>query len=140
MLLFLAAALGVYVGIVYRGLTPTRAFWLSTFAVLSISSKEITAFVFIPCYIGLAWSGWKATRNHPEQTVAFWRSVAVGLLTGVLGYALLNIVYAPGCGGSKYYTGRSGRGSRRRYGQPHHGVSKCSISSRLHSPISGREG
>ena len=57
MLAFLAAALGVYLAIVYKGLTPSRAFWLSTFAVLSISSKEITAFVFVPLYLGLAWTG-----------------------------------------------------------------------------------
>ena len=46
MLSFLAAALGVYLVIVYKGLTPARAFWLSIFAVLSISSKDILAAVF----------------------------------------------------------------------------------------------
>jgi hypothetical protein len=95
MLAFLAAALGVYLAIVYRGLTPSRAFWLSTFAVLSISSKEIAAFVFVPSYLGLAWSGWKAARDSPGEMGRFWRSVAVGVVTGVVGYALLNIVYAP---------------------------------------------
>jgi len=96
MLAFLAAALAVYLLIVFKGLTPARAFWLSTFAVLSISSKEITAFVFVPSYLGLAWTGWRAMRNAPSGTDRYWRSVAVGLLTGVLGYALLNVVYAPG--------------------------------------------
>jgi hypothetical protein len=95
MLAFLAAALGVYLAIVYKGLTPTRAFWLSTFAVLSISSKELTTFVFVPSYLGLAWTGWRAARNSPGGIGLFWRSVVVGVLTGVLGYALLNIVYAP---------------------------------------------
>ena len=95
MLAFLAAALGVYLAIIYKGLTPARAFWLSTFAVLSISGKELTAFVFVPAYLGLAWTGWKDGRNSPGGTGRFWRSVVTGVLTGVLGYALLNIVYAP---------------------------------------------
>jgi hypothetical protein len=95
MLTSLAAALGVYLAIVYWGLTPVRAFWLSAFAVLSISSKEIAAFVFVPTYLGLAWTGWMRTRGSPDETGRFWRSVATGLLTGVLGYALINIGYAP---------------------------------------------
>jgi hypothetical protein len=95
MLTCLAAALGVYLAIVYQGLTPARAFWLSTFAVLSISSKEITAFVFVPSYLGLAWTGWWQTRDSPGERRGFLRSLAIGLLTGVLGYALMNIVYAP---------------------------------------------
>jgi hypothetical protein len=95
MLAFLAAALGVYLTIVSRGLTPARAFWLSAFAVLAISSKENVAFVFVPSYLGLAWAGWRAARNSADGTGQFWRSVTVGLFTGVLGYSLLNIVYAP---------------------------------------------
>lgn len=95
MLSSLAAALGVYLEIVSKGLTPARAFWLSTFAVFSISSKEIAAFVFVPSYLGLAWMGWMRTRESPDETGRFWRSIAVGLLAGVLGYAVINIVYAP---------------------------------------------
>ena len=90
-----AGALALFLRIVSDGLTPGRAFWMSLFAVFAISSKENAATVFVLPYLGLAWTGWRSSRASSEASARFWKSIAVGLLTGVIGYAMLNIVYAP---------------------------------------------
>lgn len=86
MLCFCAAALAVYLRIVYCDLTVRRGVVLSLLAVLAISSKELAAWLFVLPYAGIIYLSWGHHR----------RAVVAMLLTGVVGYALLNIVYAPG--------------------------------------------
>ncbi len=95
MLAFGAGALGAYLLIVAQGLTATRAFWLSVFAVLAISSKENIASAFVPPYLWIAWHGWCRRGRSPAEVARHRRAVVVGLVTGVVGYGALNIVYAP---------------------------------------------
>ncbi|HEX7008626.1 MAG TPA: hypothetical protein VF184_01505, partial [Phycisphaeraceae bacterium] len=96
MLAFCAAALAVYLRIVYLGLTPRRALALSALAVCAISSKELAGPVWVLPYLGLGWAQWQQSRHDPQDRRRFFQSVSVALVTGVAGYALLNIVYAPG--------------------------------------------
>ncbi len=87
MLAFSAAAIAVYVRILYLGLTTRRGVMLSLFAVCAVSSKELAGPMFVLPYLGLAWIAWK----QRDAIKPFCISVA----TGVVAYALLNIVYAP---------------------------------------------
>ncbi|HBE18534.1 MAG TPA: hypothetical protein DEG17_12950 [Cyanobacteria bacterium UBA11149] len=95
MLAFGAAALGVYLQIVYLGLTPLRGLWLSLFAVCAVTSKEMIGPMFILPYLAIGLVGWRATRDSAQERRQFLISVGATLVTAIVVYALLNVVYAP---------------------------------------------
>jgi hypothetical protein len=91
---FGAAALGVYVTSVFKGLNPLRAFWLSLLAVFTITAKELAGPMFVLPYVGLLWTEWRGTISQHDRSNLL-KSALVLIGTGVGGYILLNIVYAP---------------------------------------------
>jgi hypothetical protein len=91
---FGAAALGLYVTIVFKGLNPVRAFCLSLFAVFAVTAKELAGTMFVLPYVGLLWTEWRGTTSKSDRR-NFWRSALVLIGTGIVGYGLVNIVYAP---------------------------------------------
>ncbi len=92
---FLAASLGVYVLMLYQGITRTRGILLSLCAVCAITSKELAGPAYILPYLGLGWLLWKAARQDPTRRPALLRIAGASLATGVGSYLLLNVVYAP---------------------------------------------
>jgi hypothetical protein len=92
---FLAAALAVYVLMLYQGITLVRGVLLSLFAVFSISSKEMAGPTYVLPYLGLGWLIVLAVRERPERKAELVRVAVVSLATGVGSYLLLNVVYAP---------------------------------------------
>jgi hypothetical protein len=90
MIAFAALALGVYVRMLFVGLSVRRGVWFSIWAVLAISCKELAAPMFVMPFLGLIWL---AYRQHDDVAR---RTIRWSFLTGVIAYALLNIVYAPG--------------------------------------------
>lgn len=95
MFAFVAASLGLYVRIVYDGLTRARGVWLSILAVCAISAKEVAGPVYLLPYLGVGWLVWQAGRERAEERPALLRTVAATLAAGVGSYLLLNVVYAP---------------------------------------------
>ena len=87
---FGAAALGIYVTVVFGELTPIRAICLSLFAVLAITAKELAGPMFVLPYLGIIWNEWRVSNRRK-----FYKSVFLLLGTGIVAYACLNIVYAP---------------------------------------------
>jgi len=92
---FLAAALAVYVLMLYRGITLARGVLLSLFAVCSISSKEMAGPTFVLPYLGLGALLYAEGRRAPERRRELVRIASSSLATGVGSYLLLNVVYAP---------------------------------------------
>jgi len=90
MLAFSALALAMYARMLFWGLSVRRGVWFSVWAVLAISCKELAAPMFVLPYLGLIWLAYR------EQTPVARRTIRWSFLAGVIGYALLNIVYAPG--------------------------------------------
>jgi hypothetical protein len=100
-----AVALGLYHRMVHDGMTVRRAFWFSVWAVGALSSKELAAFMFvIPCAVlcarqllGVHPTGTTATETSCSRTSIWRRSIPVLVLlgTGIGGYLLVNVVYAP---------------------------------------------
>lgn len=96
MMIFLGAATGFYVFILYDGLSKWRGALLSLFAVCAISCKELAVPLFIFMYIGLAVRGWWESRGDREKRRRFLVDYCVAVGAGVGSYALINIVYCPG--------------------------------------------
>jgi hypothetical protein len=90
---FGAAALGVYVLIVFEGLTPLRAVSLSLLAVFAMTAKELAGTMFVLPYLGLIWT--ERRNSNLSERIKFWKSVSLLVGTGIVAYALLNIVYVP---------------------------------------------
>ncbi len=96
-----AISLAVYLRIIYIGWTPWRAFWLSIFAVCAMSSKELAGPMYVLPYLGLGWVAWRRSRlssaatdascSPPRAMTCFW----IAIVTGLISYAILNVVYAP---------------------------------------------
>ncbi len=95
MLAFLGASLGVYLRILYNGLTVRRGVWLSLLAVFAISSKENAGPVYLLPYLGLGWVVARECREDPARRAPLIRAVLSTLGTGVASYLVLNVVYAP---------------------------------------------
>jgi hypothetical protein len=89
MLAFAALALAMYVRMLFSGLSVRRGMWFSIWAVLAISCKELAAPMFVLPYLGLIWLAYR------EESVVARRTIRWSFLTGVIGYAALNIIYAP---------------------------------------------
>jgi hypothetical protein len=95
MLAFSALALAVYIRILFLGLTARRGIWMSIWAVFAISSKELAGPMFVLPYLGLIALLW---RDETRKRLGGDRAITAMVYcvaTGVFGYALLNIVYAP---------------------------------------------
>jgi len=90
MIAFSALALAMYVRMLFAGLTVRRGVWFSVWGVLAISCKELAAPMFVLPYLGLIWLAYR------EGNIVARRTIRWSFLTGVIGYALLNIIYAPG--------------------------------------------
>lgn len=95
MFAFVGASLGLYVWILFDGLTPARGVWLSILAVCAITAKEVAGPLYVLPYLGLGWLASKEARDRPSQRPALVRAVAASLAAGVGAYLLLNVVYAP---------------------------------------------
>jgi hypothetical protein len=91
---FAAAALGVYVTIIFKGLNSRRAFCVSLLAVCAISAKELAGPMFIFPYIGILWTEWRRVSSQDDRR-RLLKSAVVLMVTGVGAYVLLNIAYAP---------------------------------------------
>src|SRR5688500_2390827 len=90
MIAFAALALGVYMRMVFAGLSVRRGVWFSIWAVLAISSKELAAPMFVLPFLGLIWLAYGQHDDVARRTIRW------SFITGVVAYAMLNIVYAPG--------------------------------------------
>jgi hypothetical protein len=90
MIAFSALAVAMYVRMLFFGLSVRRGVWFSIWAVLAISCKELAAPMFVLPYLGLIWLA------YTQHTPVARRTIRWSFLTGVIGYAALNIVYAPG--------------------------------------------
>jgi hypothetical protein len=95
MLAFVAASMAVYGDIVSSGLSWRRGALLSLLAVFSVSCKELTAPVYVLAYAGLAVAGFVSTNSEPARRRRFLADLAITVATGLVAYALLNVVYAP---------------------------------------------
>jgi hypothetical protein len=89
MIAFSALALAMYVRMLFAGLSVRRGVWFSIWAVLAISCKELAAPMFVLPYLGLIWLAYR------EESVVARRTIRWSFVTGVVGYALVNIIYAP---------------------------------------------
>ena len=87
MLAFAAAALAVWVRIVTLGFSTRRGIVLALLAVFAVSSKELAAALFVLPYVSLAWIAFRIPAAR--------RPYVVSVVTGVVAYALLDVVYAP---------------------------------------------
>ena len=96
MIAFAALALGVYARMLFLGLSVRRGAWFSVWAVLAISSKELAAPMFVLPFLGLICIAWRDGDRQPGGREAARRAIRWSFLTGVVAYALLNVVYAPG--------------------------------------------
>ena len=96
MLAFCAAALAVYIRILYDGLTIRRGVLLSLFAVAAVSSKELAAPMFVFPYLALIVIAWRSRSNAADdKSRSPLKAIIIAIVVGVVAYALLNIVYAP---------------------------------------------
>lgn len=98
MFAFLLLWSALYARILVRGLTPARGVGLSLLAVFAITAKEQAATVFVLPYLALGWRVWRDAwpgAADDEARRALRRAVVGTLATGVVGYLLLNAVYAP---------------------------------------------
>lgn len=95
MLAFSAAALAVYMRMLFDGVTPRRGFWFAAFAVAAFSSKEIAGPVFALPVLALGIAGWIRSRNDPAQRRLFLRSAGIAILDAIAVYGMLSVVYAP---------------------------------------------
>ncbi|MEA2708295.1 MAG: hypothetical protein QOF78_896 [Phycisphaerales bacterium] len=89
MIAFSALALAMYVRMLFVGLTVRRGVWFSIWAVLAMSCKELAAPMFVMPFLGLIWIAYQHHNDIARRTIRW------SFITGVLAYALLNIVYAP---------------------------------------------
>lgn len=96
MLAFCAAALAVYIRILYDGLTTRRGVLLSLFAVAAVSSKELAAPMFVFPYLALVVIAWRSRASSADdKTRSPLKAIIIAIVVGIVAYALLNIVYAP---------------------------------------------
>ncbi len=95
MLAFSALAMGVYLRIIYFGLTPKRALWFGIWMALGVSGKEIAGPMFVlPC-IGLLWVCWPGRQGEADTRTLFWKSLGRAVAGAVVTYSIVNIAYAP---------------------------------------------
>lgn len=92
---FSALALCVYLVVWKQGLTTERAVWMSFLAVLAVSGKELCAAIFVLPYAAMIVRHLGVERTQGRPFLASCRAPLVGVLVGLLSYALVNIVYAP---------------------------------------------
>lgn len=92
---FAALALCVYLVIWKRGLTTDRAVWMSFLAVCAVSGKELCATIFVLPYAAMIVRHLGEARAEHRPFLAACRAPLVGVLVGLLSYALINVVYAP---------------------------------------------
>lgn len=103
-----ALALGLYHRMLRDGMTARLALWFSVVAVGALSSKELAAFMFvIPCAVLCAVQlfgqrpaigGSNGSMETHSSHISLWqRSIPVLVLlgTGIGGYLLVNVIYAP---------------------------------------------
>ncbi|HEX8521001.1 MAG TPA: hypothetical protein VF669_02010 [Tepidisphaeraceae bacterium] len=93
MLAFSAAALAVYIQVIYRGLTLRRAIIAALLIVAATSSKELAATMFVLPLAGLAL--FPDGTNDSIRGKARFKLLAIAALFGATFYALTNIIYAP---------------------------------------------
>lgn len=93
---FSALALAVYARMLFVGLSVRRGAWFAVWAVLAISSKELAAPMFVMPFLALIFIAWREGDRNPGGRRAARRTIRWSFVTGVVAYALLNIVYAPG--------------------------------------------
>ncbi|HEB89436.1 MAG TPA: hypothetical protein ENI85_07690 [Deltaproteobacteria bacterium] len=92
---FVAASMGVYVRILFDGPTLRRGVLLSLLAVFAISSKELAGPVYVLPYLGLGWMLVRRARRTPSTAAEQLRIAGASIAAGVIGYLVLNVVYAP---------------------------------------------
>ena len=93
MLAFSAAgAGGVYLRIIYLGLTPKGALWFGIWMALGVSGKEIAGPMFVlPC-IGLLWGKWPGRQGEAVIRTLFWKSLGRAVAGAAVTYSIVNIV------------------------------------------------
>ncbi|QQE12877.1 hypothetical protein JD969_05280 [Planctomycetota bacterium] len=95
MVWFALLSLLIYCKIIFDKLTVKRAFWMSVFASLAITSKALIGPMFLLPYLALGIQQYIHSRKNPEKRSLFWRSIAYTLVAGFGTYLLLNVIYAP---------------------------------------------
>ena len=96
MIAFTALALAVYVRILFLGMTLRRGIWFSIWVACAVSSKELAAPMFVLPYLGLIALMWREGDRQPGGADKATSAMVYCVATGVIVYALLNVVYAPG--------------------------------------------
>ncbi|MCG8524413.1 MAG: hypothetical protein MI744_19595, partial [Pseudomonadales bacterium] len=95
MVWFALLSLVIYCKIIFDKLTVKRAFWMSVFASLAITSKALVGPLFVLPYLALGIQQFMISNKNPEKRSIFWRSIIYTLLAGFGTYLLLNVIYAP---------------------------------------------
>ncbi len=99
MLAFAAAALAIYIRILYLGLSLRRCLAMVLLIVFATSSKEFAAPMFVLPYLALAFNSHGVATPAPRFDAAAnfspLKILLIGAISGLTAYALLNFVYAP---------------------------------------------
>jgi hypothetical protein len=89
-----SVAIGIYMIIVFYGLTPRRAVGFAAAAMMAFSSKEIVGPMLILPFIGLVYSSWQYAKRI-SAVKNFIKSIVLLVSTAVFSYAIINVIYAP---------------------------------------------